>query len=163
MGRPKALLKQAGQPLIVDHIQALEKRCAEVVVVLGAHASDIASVLPRTTRIVLNPKWETTELRDSLRMGLANLNGSVLITPVDVPPAPEHVLDALIKTGAPSVPVYANQTGHPVFVDAVQTEQQLHSFRLDHIIASATKTEVDWPHTVLNINTPEQWKSYLSD
>lgn len=163
MGRPKALLEKHGQPLIVAHVQALEKRCNQIVVVLGAYATDIAAVLPPTTRLVVNSQWKDTEFRDSLRMGLANVEGFAFVTPVDVPPAPEHVLEALLKTGAPSVPVYANRTGHPVLVDAIHTERQLHSFRLDHIVASATKTEVDWPHTVLNINTPEQWESYLSD
>ena len=163
MGTPKALLEREGQPLILAHIQALEKRCSQIIVVLGAHASTISLLLPPTTHIVVNHQWKDTEPRDSLRLGLSHLQGPVFVTPVDVPPAPERVLDALIIAGVPSIPVYAGQSGHPVFVDAVHTVQQLVHSRLDQILVSASKTQVDWPDTVLNINTPEQWQSYLSD
>jgi len=162
MGHPKALLEWKEQPLVLHHIQALEQRCQQVIVVLGANANTISSVLPERVHVVLNTQWKETELRDSLRIGLENVKGPAFVTPIDLPPAPAQVLDALIGSGTPSVPTYGQRTGHPVFIDAEQTSQQLHHERLDQILSSASKVAVNWPDAVLNLNTPEQWHTYLS-
>ena len=162
MGSPKALLDWCGEPLISAHIEALSARCDHIVVVLGSNADAIAAVLPPSVTVRVNSHWASTEPKDSLRIRLTNVRGPVLVTPVDVPPAPERVLDILLDTGAPAVPTHADKDGHPVLIDAEHTADTLQHKRLDQVLDGATRVSVEWAATLLNINTPEQWASYSS-
>lgn len=161
MGRPKALLHHGGRPLIAGHVAALSTVCASVRAVLGGHGAAIDAALPPEVRRIWNPDWERTGMSDSLALGLADLDAEamVLMTPVDLPPAPEAVLRALIAAGAPAVPTWSGRTGHPVLLVAGPTRVALRTSPLDQALAEARRVEVDWAETLANLNTPADWEA----
>ncbi len=162
MGQPKAWLDLDGTPLISAHIQALAQRCTEVIVVLGDPTMNPSE--PQCATVVWNPDWASTTPADSLRCALARLpkTAAVLVTPVDAPPAPTHVLDALLDHPAPAVPTHAGQWGHPVLVPVEPTHALLSQQHLRSILEAQPTTEVpvEWADTLRNLNTPEEWRTW---
>ncbi|WP_255954052.1 nucleotidyltransferase family protein [Streptomyces odontomachi] len=80
-GRPKALLRHRGRPLVEHATQVLRAGgCARVHVVLGAAAARVRreAVLPGCV-LVDNPAWEEG-MGSSLRAGLASLTGTHVTT-----------------------------------------------------------------------------------
>lgn len=163
MGRPKALLDLDGAPLIVRHIEALARRAARIRVVVGHDRTRVTAALPQGIEVIHNPNWASTDPATSLRLALADLVGveAVLVTPVDVPPAPQGVLDALLEHGAPAVPTWGNADGHPVLIEPTLARQALQTSTLRDALRDAGRVPVPWPDTLLNLNTPEQWRSWI--
>jgi CTP:molybdopterin cytidylyltransferase MocA len=162
MGQPKALLDLHGRPLIVAHVTALSQLCSPVVVVLGAHGDAIAEVLPGDVLKVWNPDWATTETRDSIALGLEALSPEtkVVVTPVDVPPAPPDVLELLLAGPLPAVPIDEGERGHPVVVIAGAALLAVHTAPLHAHLVDATEVEVDWPDCTQGFNTPKEWVTW---
>jgi CTP:molybdopterin cytidylyltransferase MocA len=100
MGRPKALVELAGEPLVTRALRALrEGGCAPLVVVLGAAAEQVTPLLPPDAHAVVAPDW-AEGMGASLRAGLAALAGHA---GPDAPPAAlVHLVD-LPGVGAPAV------------------------------------------------------------
>src|ERR1700683_2697493 len=120
MGSPMALLRY-GSESFLDTLTALfSKRCAQVIVVLGAHADQIRAAAARPATFVLNPDYAsgmTTSLQCGLRAAAPDADG-VLFTLVDHPAAAPATLDALLaRGGAPlvRVPRYRAKRGHPIW------------------------------------------------
>src|SRR5690349_13571254 len=117
MGRPKGLVEVDGVPLLRAHVEAFA--AFEVHVVVGFRPDLHRAVLPGHIRVVENRSWRTNAMSDSLRLALATIPAATaLVTPVDVPPARPQTVDALIRAGAPAVPVDpSGREGHPVLLD----------------------------------------------
>ncbi|MER5355129.1 nucleotidyltransferase family protein [Kitasatospora sp. NPDC002551] len=125
-GRPKALLRYRGRPL-VEHAVAVARAggCREVTVVLGADRERVRSTahLPGC-RLVANPDW-ARGMGSSLRAGLAALparSSAALVMLVDTPgvsPAAVARLLAAHRAGAQlAAAAYKGRRGHPVLIGA---------------------------------------------
>jgi nicotine blue oxidoreductase len=124
MGRPKALVEVAGEPLVVRGIRLLaEGGCAPVVAVVGAAAADVRP-LCAGAEVVEAPDWETG-MSASLRAGLRHLAGTgapaAVIALVDQPlvtAAAVQRLRAAHDVGAvAAVACYAGRPRNPVLLD----------------------------------------------
>ncbi|WP_416873522.1 nucleotidyltransferase family protein [Kitasatospora sp. SC0581] len=125
-GRPKALLRYRGRPL-VEHAVAVVRAggCTEVTVVLGAAGERVRATahLPGC-RLVGNPDW-AQGMGSSLRAGLAALPphaSAALVMLVDTPgvtPAAVARLLAAHRAGAElAAAAYEGRRGHPVLIGA---------------------------------------------
>ncbi|MDH6704037.1 CTP:molybdopterin cytidylyltransferase MocA [Kitasatospora sp. MAA19] len=125
-GRPKALIRYAGRPL-VEHAVAVVRAggCAEVTVVLGADGERVRSTahLPGC-RLVANPDW-ASGMGSSLRAGLAALPAGVsaaLVMLVDTPGVTAAAVSRLLaahRAGAElAAAAYDGRRGHPVLIGA---------------------------------------------
>lgn len=159
MGRPKALLDLDGQPLIAAHLAALAPSCERLRVVLGAHREAIEAALPAGVERAFNPDWARTGMRESLAIALEGLEAEAvaLVTPVDAPPAPARVIEALLAAGAPAVPCYENCDTHPVLIRVGDCRAALATGTLRDALLGAARVPVDWADGALNLNTPEEW------
>lgn len=88
MGEPKALVRLEGEALVRRALRVLEDAgCAPLVVVIGAAARQVRSVLPAGVTVVEEPGW-AEGMGTSLRAGLETLAGLV--------PAPDAALVHLV-------------------------------------------------------------------
>ncbi|MFD8225855.1 NTP transferase domain-containing protein [Streptomyces massasporeus] len=126
-GRPKALLRHRGRPLVEHAVRVLrEGGCATVHVVLGAQADDVRAraSLPGCV-LVDNPDWEQG-MGSSLRAGLDSLAGTgapaALVSLVDQPgigpEAVARVLAAYEGEESLASAAYDGERGHPVLFGA---------------------------------------------
>ncbi|QKV91951.1 nucleotidyltransferase family protein [Streptomyces sp. NA02950] len=126
-GRPKALLRHRGRPLVEHAARALrEGGCAPVHIVLGAAAEEVRAraELPGCV-LVDNPDWEGG-MGSSLRAGLASLAATgasaALVTLVDQPgigaEAVARLLAAYRSPDSLAAAVYDGVRGHPVLFGA---------------------------------------------
>lgn len=125
-GRCKQLMPLAGKPLlqhVLDNLRA--SQADEVVVVLGAHATEIRNgVRFDRERIVLNPDF-AQGMSTSIQAGLRSLPEAAeaaMIVLADQPFVQPSTFDALIdgyrQSRAPVVlPTYNGQRGNPVIID----------------------------------------------
>ena len=162
MGRAKALLELGQGTLLAAHVAALSAVCGQVSVVVGAHREAVEAEARRCgAQVVFNADWQRTGMADSLRLGLEGLSGAVLVTPVDVPPAPLRVLEAVLAVpGGAAVPTCAGRDQHPVRIDAGAARDRLTTGTLRDVVAHAARVEVDWPDGARNMNTPAQWRAW---
>ena len=158
MGRPKALLQWRGDYLINAHIRAFQNVCRQVMVVTGKHATEIRPLIDESVVTIHNDRWATTHMADSLRLGLQHCNGIALVTPVDCEPAPRKAIETLCNHGAPAVPQYNGQDGHPVLVNV--EEARSYTGHLQDLLRDAPRMHVDWPGTIETWNTPDEWEAY---
>ncbi|MFT5680378.1 MAG: CTP:molybdopterin cytidylyltransferase MocA [Myxococcota bacterium] len=162
MGHPKALLDLDSTPLIRHHIRHLSGFCGRIVVVTGRHHAQIAAVLPEGVQVIENPDWAQTGPAESLTLALSAPISRAVVTPVDVPPAPQEVLAALLAVGGPAVPQWQGRDGHPVVIDDGARAILARDGVLRDALVDATRVAVDWPDAVANLNRPEQWSAWLS-
>ncbi len=155
MGTPKALLRVGGTPLIVRHVEAFRSMGLRVHVVLGCDAERIAAALPAGVIVRHNHLWATTGPAESAAIALLGL-GPTLLTPVDVPPAAPDDLRRLLDAAGPAVLTYDGADGHPVRLDPPHI-----AGRLDGRLATALRIAVGDPGRILNLNSPNQWESWL--
>ena len=132
LGRPKQLLELDGEPILRIVVRsALASRLEEVILVLGAHAEEIAGAMGDLgQRVVENPDFREGQ-STSLRIGLsavASRADAVLFLLGDQPEVDPAVIDRVIeafeRTSRPIVqPVYGTTPGNPVlFARAVFPE-----------------------------------------
>ncbi|WP_432014049.1 nucleotidyltransferase family protein [Streptomyces cucumeris] len=130
-GRPKALLRHRGRPLVEHAARALrEGGCAPVHIVLGAAAEEVRTraELPGCV-LVDNPDW-AGGMGSSLRAGLASLAASgacaALVTLVDQPgigaAAVARLLAAYDGPDSLAAAEYNGARGHPVLFGAARWE-----------------------------------------
>ncbi len=170
MGQPKALLEVEGRPLICAHVAALVAAgLPRVVVVLGAWAPALRRALrtlPAPAQAALeiaeNPAWESTHMIDSVAQALPRIpeEGTVLLTPVDVPPAPPAVVAALVAAGAPACAAHGGQPGHPLLVDRGALEAAVAAGSLRALDPPPRQIATPWPDALRNLNTPAEWRAW---
>ncbi|MBW0092769.1 nucleotidyltransferase family protein [Pseudonocardia sp. KRD-184] len=124
MGRPKALVEIDGEPLVRRALRVLaDGGCAPLVVVLGAAADDVRSVLPAGVRAVEAPDWESG-MGASLRAGLSALGDAgpdaALVHLVDLPGVTAEAVARLVA-GDPGPAAlrraaYDGRLAHPVLL-----------------------------------------------
>lgn len=125
-GRPKALIRYRGRPL-VEHALAVARAggCGPAVVVLGAAAAEVrAAAELGGCRAVDNPDW-ATGMGSSLRTGLAALPPgapAALVLLVDTPGVTPAAVARLLAAHAAGAQLaaagYAGVRGHPVLIGA---------------------------------------------
>ena len=123
----------------------------------------IREKIPGTVEVVENTDWARTHMADSIRLGLDGFEEDtrVLMTPVDVPPAPIGVLKRLVAENGTVVPRYGGRDGHPVVFEAGRALCSLTTGTLARALENAARMDVDWPDCLTNLNTPECWMAWL--
>lgn len=165
MGCPKGLLDVDGAPLIRRHVEQLSRHCVGVRVVLGCQAKRHAAAIADTgAELIMNPDWAQTGPAASLTLALVGLPAAttLLISPVDAPPAPHGVLAALLAAPCPAVPVFAGRPGHPVRARVGPLAAALQRGTLRDATRDATRVLVDWSEVDTNLNTPSEWAAWRS-
>jgi molybdenum cofactor cytidylyltransferase len=131
MGRPKLSLPWRETTVIGQVVAVLSAAgVEEILVVTGGARQEIEAALSDTSaRLVFNPRYQASEMIDSLQVGLAQLSQSVEATLValgDQPqiqlPVVQAVLSAYTQANAQCparlvVPSYKMKRGHPWLVD----------------------------------------------
>ncbi|MEU9606634.1 nucleotidyltransferase family protein [Streptomyces sp. NPDC048057] len=129
-GRPKALLRHRGRPLVEHAVRALRAGgCDPVHVVLGAAADRVRTEADLAGCVVVdNPDW-AQGMGSSLRTGLASLAGTsasaALVVLVDQPGVGAAAV-ARVRTAAGAsrqalaTAAYGGERGHPVFLGAAR-------------------------------------------
>ncbi|MBQ0863998.1 nucleotidyltransferase family protein [Streptomyces sp. A73] len=143
-GRPKALLRHGGRPLVEHAARVLrEGGCGPVYVVLGAAGEQVrrTALLPGCV-LVDNPDW-SEGMGSSLRAGLQALSGAqaargveaAVVCLVDQPgigaEAVARVRTAYRSLGSLASAAYDGRRGHPVLLGAAHWEGVVRSARAD--------------------------------
>lgn len=125
MGRPKALVVEAGRSWLVSSIDVLrDGGCDDVTVVLGAEADAAAALLPDDVEVVVADDW-ASGMAASLRAGLHALaqaaTDAALVHLVDLPDVTAEVVRRVLAQGGagPATLVrasYDGRPGHPVLL-----------------------------------------------
>ena len=123
MGRPKALLSVAGEPLVARAVRVLAGGgCDTVLVVLGACADEARALVPPGVSTVDNTAW-ADGMGSSLRAGLAALPpgaGAVVVGLVDQPRvtavAVQRLVDAWRNGAVAAVATYDGRPRNPVLL-----------------------------------------------
>jgi CTP:molybdopterin cytidylyltransferase MocA len=165
MGRCKALLRVDGVPLIARHVQALRAVGLPVVVVTRPDADGVAvAEAARGATVVVHPSPDTTDMYGSLWAALSVVprHHDLLVTPVDVPPASEALLRALMRWDGDRcgvVPHGNDGDGHPVRVRrAALTEAPAEGLRT--VLRGAER--MAWPAAVaVDFDDPAAWRRFL--
>ncbi len=130
MGRPKLSLPWRDTTVIGQVVAVLSAAgVAEILVVTGGARKEIETALRGTTaRLVFNPRYEASEMIDSLQVGLTQLSPSVEATLValgDQPQIQQSVVQAVLQayeqaetrpSSALIVPSFQMKRGHPWLV-----------------------------------------------
>jgi molybdenum cofactor cytidylyltransferase len=127
MGSPKALLSHEGRPFlehllnITNHPKISARR-----VVLGAHADEIAQIVPLASHeIVVNKGWESGQL-SSIQLAIQSLpinTDGILLCLIDHPLITANLVSELIQCFYSTdkwivLPVHEGRRGHPVIFSA---------------------------------------------
>ncbi|MDO4329523.1 MAG: NTP transferase domain-containing protein [Lachnospiraceae bacterium] len=102
-----------------------------IVVITGRNSDQIEKHISKMRTICLrNTDYETTQMFDSIRMGLnyiEDLCDQVLILPVKYPMFLGDTIEKLLKTDSPAAcPIYAGRRGHPVLISKELIPKLLH-------------------------------------
>ena len=180
MGRDKALLAwppdSANETLLSANIAALHRLCAEVLVVAGGNARELAPIVAICNAgMVVNPAPERGQF-SSLQTGLRELVAcgwnAAMITPVDSPPLCSESLEGLCAAYALAAargvwavaPEHNGRHGHPLvagrpLIDAflaapvtsnAREVRHANAERLEYFSVSDATPGCD-------VNTPEQY------
>ncbi|MCS6879971.1 MAG: nucleotidyltransferase family protein [Oscillochloridaceae bacterium] len=182
MGRPKQLLLWQGRPL-VRHVAevALASRLAELVVVLGAYAEEVAGALEdlngavRRVRCVEYARGQATSLRCGLE-ALPSGVSAVVVLLVDQPRVTPELINRLIAAfeAAPEAvavaPRYRGQRGTPtllaerLFADVRALEGDLGARPVLARYADAVRwLDLDDPAVVEDMDTPEDYEHLVRE
>ncbi len=165
MGKPKALLRVAGRPLLEHHVRTyVAHGCRTVVVVLGYQADRlIRAIRLDPARVAINPDPDRGQF-SSVQTGLRTVWDladherepprhadtdipAAYVTPLDCPPVSREVLEALfLRLRAPDrpaavVPLADGRSGHPVLLGKVAVRQVLTSPATDSLAQTLTRLE----------------------
>jgi molybdenum cofactor cytidylyltransferase len=169
MGSPKALLRMGDMSLVEHHMVALLPICEEVVVVVGAHRSEIAALCNRErVKVIVNEKWESSDALESLRVGISGFSAvdCVVVTPVDIPPVSPADLRALVSETPPAVLSWQGASGHPVMIGKSEVEHIISNDvngGLRSLLGRARSVPAETGDILCNLNTPELWSKYLDE
>lgn len=168
IGGPKALLPWDGIPLAIAHANVRARDCDAVLVVVRPNVAEVLC----DERTIVSRSPDDWGPAGSIAAAVPYFEGAALITPVDCPPAPAHVIAQLRATGAQAArPMYRGRRGHPVFVQA----EVLAPYRqptgappplrdvLRALGDAVVDVPVDDPHVLTDINTQEALAGYWRD
>ncbi len=145
----------------------------KIVMVTGFNANALERHLAGNGVIFLrNENYETTQMFDSVKLGLAYLQDKcdrLLFTPVDVPLFTAGTVRKLLDTGAElACPVCRGQTGHPLLlstrlVPGILADDGAQGLRgaIDRCPVELLQVEVDDPGTIQDADTPEDYAALL--
>jgi CTP:molybdopterin cytidylyltransferase MocA len=174
MGTPKALLRYRDECFLDTLIGLFEKRCAPVIVVLGAAAQQVRAGAARAAMLVENERWEsgqTSSMQCGLRAVPAEAEG-VLFTLVDHPAVRMETIDGLLRPGTAllRVPAHRGRNGHPIWFSRGLIREFLalpeSGAARDVVRAHASVTElvsVDDPGVLADIDDPAAYRALLED
>lgn len=118
-------LMEIGQATVISRLVATFEQSGvdPIVIVTGHEAKRLEDHLKKTDVICLrNEDYRTTEMIDSVKIGLSWLSGQcdrVLFSPADVPLFTKSTVDQLMTDEHPIViPAYKGQEGHPLLLAA---------------------------------------------
>jgi len=172
-GSPKALANLWGAP-VIEYVQKtlLQSSCDRIIVVLGAHQSQVRPSIFIHSRItvVYNKDYnlgQTSSVQAGWREA-DNASEAVLFLPVDCPLVQASTIDRIIdhfKKYGPDilVPTYKDKKGHPpVFHQRLKSEildlpmtQGLNSLFAGH---PPQTIEIDDQGIIKSFNTPEEFE-----
>jgi molybdenum cofactor cytidylyltransferase len=177
MGSPKQLLDFRGKPLLRHAVEtALATGCGRVVVVLGAGAESLRSVLDGLdVDVVINPRW-AEGMGTSIQTGLNALAGTdlrgAILALADQPFVTSQSLLRLITghraTGKPIIASrYSGTVGVPVFFAraafpsllALEPNQGCKGVILEF---GDQAQLVDCPEAAMDVDTPEDYSRAIS-
>lgn len=173
MGRPKQLLEFRGRPLIRHCAEeALRSVCRPLVVVLGAHATEVERALSGLpVRVVLNPCWEEgmgTSIQAGLTAVRSDSVSGVILGLADQPLVTARHIDALVEVHRQSgkdliASSYADTVGVPAlfgrssFAELAQLEpaQGCKGILMGH---RATLVSLPCPEALCDVDTPTDYE-----
>lgn len=174
MGDFKPLLPFDGDTVLgrcLDNL--LQAGATDTVVVTGHRADELAPVLAaRPVRVVHNPDYASTEMFDSLCLGLRALPPDcvrVLLTPGDVPWVSPALIRALLAEAADFVcPRCGTRRGHPVVLAGDKIPALL-AFHGEGGLRGAVEAlglrtafvETEEVGVSIDLDTPEDYQSIL--
>ena len=145
----------------------------KLVMVTGYNATALERHLAGNGVIFLrNERYETTQMFDSVKIGLAYLRDkcdAVLLTPVDIPLFTARTVEALLASGQPlACPECQGQTGHPILIStgligAILDDSGQEGLRgaLERCGRPMARIPVDDPGTLHDADTPEDYSALL--
>ncbi|MGN1016916.1 MAG: NTP transferase domain-containing protein [Faecousia sp.] len=145
----------------------------KIVMVTGFQAVTLERHLSGSSVIFLrNEAYETTQMFDSVKIGLAYLRGKcdrVMFTPVDIPLFTAGTVHALLDSGAPlACPVCQGQTGHPILIgaelfDRILTDSGEQGLKgaVERCGAVMRSVPVDDPGTLHDADTPADFSALV--
>ena len=173
MGSPKPLLDFGGRNFLDTLLALFTPRCAEVIVVLGAHAERVQRETALPARFVVNHAYQLGMIT-SLQAGLRAMDPAsegVLLTLVDHPAVAPATLDALLAEPRPlvRVPRRGDQRGHPIWFAAslaaeflaLGPEQAARDVIRAHAVESEFLDVDNDPGILADIDSPQDYARLL--
>jgi len=174
MGEFKPMLSIGSISIAQRVIATLQQSgVSKIVMVTGYNATALERHLSGNGVIFLrNDHYETTQMFDSVRIGLRYLKGKcdrVLFTPVDVPLFTAGTVKAILDFGAAlACPMCEGKQGHPILIaePLIQEilldcgEQGLKG-AMDRCSEPLVRIDVEDPGTIRDADTPEDYASLV--
>ena len=175
MGDFKPMLS-IGSISVAQRIVATLSQCgvSKIVMVTGYNATVLERHLAGNGIIFLrNEEYETTQMFDSVKIGLRYLQGKcdrVLFTPVDVPLFTARTVRTILDSGAElACPMCQGKQGHPILIADHLIGGILDDCgemglkgAMDRCPTPLTRIDVDDPGTIHDADTPEDFSQLLS-
>ncbi len=119
----KPLMKIDGISMIDRIINTFKDADIDDIIVVTGRDADIleASVNEPSVRFVRNERYASTQMLDSVKIGLRAASGCecILFTPVDVPLFTAETVKAVMETeGSIVIPTFEGKDGHPVKISS---------------------------------------------
>jgi len=145
----------------------------KIVMVTGYNATILERHLSGNGIIFLrNENYETTEMFDSVKIGLRYLQDKcdkVLFTPVDVPLFTAKTVKTILDCGAPlACPMCEGKQGHPILIARELIPEILNDCgemglkgAMDRCSVPLKRIEVDDPGTIHDADTPEDFSGLV--
>ena len=145
----------------------------KIVMVTGYNATILERHLSGNGIIFLrNENYETTQMFDSVKIGLAYLQDKcdkVLFTPVDVPLFTAKTVKTILDSGAPlAVPMCEGKQGHPILIANSLIPEILKDCgemglkgAMDRCSVPLLRIDVEDPGTIRDADTPEDFSKLL--
>jgi molybdate transport repressor ModE-like protein len=146
---------------------------SKIVMVTGYNATVLERHLAGNGIIFLrNEQYETTQMFDSVKIGLEYLHGKcdkVLFTPVDVPLFTAKTVKTILDSGAPlACPMCEGKQGHPILIANTLIPEILKDCgemglkgAMDRCSVPLSRIEVEDPGTIHDADTPEDFSALV--